>query len=66
MLNEILLPRIARQGTVCLISTRGQARKARIEKSELETLGETTVHNPGDLVKAAALAVSPGFPGCLP
>ena len=32
------LPRIARQGTVCLISIRGQAQKARIEKLELEKL----------------------------
>ena len=36
LLTEILLPRIARQGAVCLISTRGQARKARIEKFELD------------------------------
>ena len=36
LLTEILLPRIARQGTVCLISIRGSARKARIEKFELD------------------------------
>ena len=36
LLSEILLPRIARQGTVCLIPTRGSARKARIEKFELD------------------------------
>ena len=35
-MTEILSPRIARQGAVCLISTRGQARKARIEKFELD------------------------------
>ena len=36
LLTEILLPRIARKGAVCLISISGQARKARIEKSELD------------------------------
>ena len=35
-MTEILLPRIARQGAVCLTSTRGYARKARIEKSDLD------------------------------
>ena len=37
-MTEILLPRIARQGAVCLISMRGQTRTARIEKFELEKL----------------------------
>ena len=36
LLTEMLLPRIARQGVVRLISIRGQARKARIEKFELD------------------------------
>ena len=36
LLTEIPLPRIARQGTLCLISIRGQARKARIDKFELD------------------------------
>ena len=37
LLTEILLkPRIARQGAVGLISMRGQARKTRIEKFELD------------------------------
>ena len=36
LLTEMLLPRTARQGTVCLISTGGQARNARIEKFELD------------------------------
>ena len=35
-LTEIPLPRSARQRTVCLISVRGRARKARIEKFELD------------------------------
>ena len=35
LLTEILLPRIARQGAVRLISTGGQVRKARIDKFEL-------------------------------
>ena len=35
-MTEILLPRIARPGTVCLISIRRQARKDRIERFELE------------------------------
>ena len=34
--TEILLPRIARQGAVRLVSIRGQARTTRIEKFELE------------------------------
>ena len=37
-LESLDLPRIARQGTVCLLSLRGQARKARIEQFELEKL----------------------------
>ena len=45
LLTEILLPRIARRGTVCLISTRGQARKARIEKFELDE-GFQPYHHP--------------------
>ena len=36
LLTEILLPRIAQQGTICLISLGGQARKARIEKFEID------------------------------
>ena len=36
LLTEILLPWIARQGTACLISIRGQIRKTRIEKFELD------------------------------
>ena len=36
LLTEILLPRIARQGTVCLSSIRGQARTTRIETIELD------------------------------
>ena len=36
LLTEMLLPRIARQGAVCLVSTRGQARTTRIEKFELD------------------------------
>ena len=36
LLAEMLLPRIARQGAVCLVSIRGQALKARIEKFELD------------------------------
>ena len=32
LLTEILSPRTARQGTDCLVSTRGQARTARIQK----------------------------------
>ena len=36
LLTEILLPRIVRQGAVCLSSIRGQTRKARIEKFELD------------------------------
>ena len=35
-MTEILLPKIAREGTVGLISTRGQARKARSHQFELE------------------------------
>ena len=35
-LTEIVLPRIARLGTVCLTSIGGQARKARIDKFELD------------------------------
>ena len=38
MLTEMLLPRIARHWPVCVISTRGQARKARIDNFELEQL----------------------------
>ena len=34
--TEIPLPRIARQGAVCLVSVRGPARKDRIEKCELD------------------------------
>ena len=36
LLTEMPLPRIARPGTCCLISIRGQARKTRIEKLELD------------------------------
>ena len=36
LLTETLLPRISRQGTVCLISIRGYAREARVEKFELD------------------------------
>ena len=36
LLTEMLLPRIARQGAVCLISTRGLARTTIIEKFELD------------------------------
>ena len=36
LLTEIPLPRIARRGTVRLVSTGGQARNARIEKVELD------------------------------
>ena len=35
-MTEMLLPRIARQGTNCLNSIRGQAQKARIEKFEID------------------------------
>ena len=38
LLTEILLPRIARQGTVCLIPIRHSARTNRIEKLELDKL----------------------------
>ena len=34
-MTEVLLPRNARQGTVCLVPIRGQAGKARIEKFDL-------------------------------
>ena len=44
-LTETLLPRIAGQGAVCLISTGGQARKARIEKFELDE-GFQSYHPP--------------------
>ena len=44
-MTEIPLPRIAGQGTVCVISTRGQARKARVEKFELDE-GFPTVSSP--------------------
>ena len=44
-MTEILLPRIARQGAVCLISRIGQARKARIEKFELDE-GSRPYHPP--------------------
>ena len=36
LLTEIPLPRIARQRIACLISIRGQARRARIEKFEFD------------------------------
>ena len=36
LLTEILLPRIARQRTVCVTSIRGQARKARFDKFEFD------------------------------
>ena len=36
LLTEILLPRIARQGAVCPVSIRGQARTTRIERFELD------------------------------
>ena len=36
MLTATLLPRIARQGAVGIISIRGYSRKARIEKFELD------------------------------
>ena len=36
LLTEMLLPRSARQGTVSLISIRGQAREALMEKFELD------------------------------
>ena len=36
LLTEIPLPRIARQGTACLISARGQVRKYRIDKFEFD------------------------------
>ena len=36
LLTGILLPRIARQGAACLVSTRGSSRKARIEQFELD------------------------------
>ena len=45
LLTEIQLPRIARQGAVCLISTRGQTRKDRIEKFELDA-GVQPYHPP--------------------
>ena len=43
------LPRIARQGTVCLVSIRGQVRKARIEKFELDEVFQP-YHPPSDLI----------------
>ena len=36
LLTETLLPRIARKGAACQISIGGQARKARIERFELD------------------------------
>ena len=36
LLTEIMSPRIARQGSACLISTRGQARTTRIGTFELD------------------------------
>ena len=36
LLTELPSPRIARQGTACLISIREKTRKARIEKFELD------------------------------
>ena len=36
LLTEMLLPQIARRGAVCLVSIRGQARKARIYEFELD------------------------------
>ena len=43
--NEILLPRIARRGTFCLIPIRGEAQKARIHKFELEKLELRNVYS---------------------
>ena len=45
LLTEIPLPRIVRQGTACPISARGQARKARIAKFELDE-GSQPYHLP--------------------
>ena len=36
LLTEMQLPRIARQGALCLISIRGRTRKTRVEQSELD------------------------------
>ena len=47
LLTEIVFTRIARQGTACLISTRGQARTAPIEKFELDK-GFQPYHPPSD------------------
>ena len=41
LLTEILSPRIARQGAVCLIPIRGSARTARIEQFELDEAFQT-------------------------
>ena len=43
LLTEIPLPRIAGQGTLCLIATGGQARQTRIEQLELEQLELTNL-----------------------
>ena len=49
LLTDILLPRIARQGTVCLTSTRGrQARKTRIDKFELDEGFQPCHHPPSE------------------
>ena len=48
LLTEMPSPRIARQGTVCLNSARGQARKARGEKLELDEGFQRHVIPPSD------------------
>ena len=55
LLTEILLPRIARQRIVCLISTVGQARKVRIEKFELEKLESNNLSS----MRASKRIISP-------
>ena len=51
LLTGMLLPRIARQGTVCLSSIRGYARKALIEKFELAE-GSNLIIPPSDSLLA--------------
>ena len=62
LLTEIPLPRIARQGAGCLLSIRGQARKARIERFELDE-GFQPYHPPVRCLFVLFLSSAPGACG---
>ena len=61
LLTEMLLPRIARRGTVCLIPIRGLARKARIEQFELAE-GFQPYHPPFRVINYCETRAAPTAP----